>query len=99
MRWWTQSANSKRERKLTLEQEIVLDTVATLNPKLARSLLRCENFECRTKAGDSDCALSSSVGTGNSEIEIFCGEKFRRDVLEFEESESREVLVDLAEDL
>lgn len=63
--------------RLTLEQEVVLDSVTTGNSELARSLFRGEDFERWSEAGDTDCSLASSVGTWNSEIEIFRSEKFR----------------------
>lgn len=37
--------------------------------------------------------------TGNGEIEVLDGQQLRRDVLQLEQRERRQVLVDLAEDL
>jgi hypothetical protein len=84
---------------VTLEEEVVLDAVAAVNAKLARTLLRGEDLEIRTEAGDAHDALAGLVGTGNGEIEIFGGQELGRDVLKLEKGKRRKVLVDLAENL
>lgn len=84
---------------VALEEEVVLDAIAAVDAKLARTLLRGEDLEVGTEAGDADDALARLVGTGNGEVEVLGGEKLGRDVLKLEEGEGREVLVDLPEDL
>jgi len=63
-------------RLLTLEQEVVLDSVTTVDSELARSLFRSENFECRSETSDTNRSFPSSVGTWDGEIEVFRSEKF-----------------------
>ena len=52
-----------RQGQLTLEQEVVLDTVAAVNAELSRSLFRGKDFEVCAEAGDPNDALAGLVGT------------------------------------
>jgi hypothetical protein len=84
---------------VSLQQVLVLNTIASLHGQFSRTLLRRDDGEDGIEADNCDGLLSTLIGSGNSQIQIMGFKEFRRNILQVESCKLRKLLGDTFKDL